>query len=149
MNEEKAELIYDSVLKLIEDTQLGNTTTTSSQLEDFGKKMFGGKFAGVYPADMIPELTKKTPYAIANLDESGMPGSHWVALCRSPNREKMYMYDSFARGHKTILPQVMGKNVVDGDDDREQDFAETNCGQRSMAYICCFDKWSEDMAKLI
>jgi hypothetical protein len=148
-SELNAERLYKKFLHNVESI-LGNQTTFSTDLNRVGKSLLKSKFAGVFPADQIPKLTKRTPYAIANLDTSDESGSHWIALARKDG--KVYFYDSFGRPDKSILP-LLGKSgngvVVDTDHDREQGFAETNCGARSMAWLLLFDKYGVNMAMKI
>ena len=37
-------------------------------------------FMGIYPLDMIPNLTKVGSITVVNLDPSFMKGSHWAVL---------------------------------------------------------------------
>ncbi len=144
--------IYKHFLKEYVEPIMGKTTTYQDDLEGVGKSIFGVKFKGVYPSDKIPQLTDLTPYCICNLDKSNEPGSHWVALAKTPFKKEALMYDSFGRGYKKILlsSEHSGNGRIKNTDrDIEQKIAETNCGQRSLSWIMVFDKFGPSMAKLI
>ena len=152
--ERYAEYLYNYILKNIVEPILGNKSTYLSNLNKLGQKMLGSKFHGVYPSDKIPKLTQNTPYAILNLDKTGEPGSHWVAIAKSKNNTNTsYVYDSFARKSKTIIPSLFqsGNGKIKNIDisDIEQRITEENCGSRAISFLLLFDKWGEDVAKLI
>lgn len=109
---------------------LGSQSTFGSDLERVGTSFFGHKFKGVFPSDRIPSL-KRDQCCIVNLDPSGMPGSHWVALTST------LLYDSFGRPGSEIL-SASNINQIDTDPDAEQNDDEDNCGARSMAFLCCY-----------
>jgi len=149
MTNESAERLYKKFLHNVESI-LGNETTISSDLNRVGKSLLKSKFAGVFPADQIPKLAKRSPYAIVNLDTSDESGSHWIALARKDG--KVYFYDSFGRPNKSILPLLKSSGngtTVDTDKDAEQEISETNCGARSMAWLILFDKYGVNMAMRI
>ena len=105
---------YKAWLQVIEE-KIGNTTTTETTLDELGSKMFGSEWDGVFPADKVVI----NRYGIANFDETGEVGSHWVAIAKIS--DKYIIYDSFGR--------------ADWDDDAEQHVSETNCGQRCLAWL--------------
>lgn len=144
-NDSGTERLYKGLVHNVENMLGSKTTTFSSDLLRIGKSLLKGKFAGIFPADKIPILTEKVPYAILNLDNSNEAGSHWVAIARDPVGGKIVFYDSFGRPDKFILPSLGGSGqkgkIVNTDLDREQGFTETNCGQRSLAFLLFFDKY--------
>lgn len=148
MTEERANKIYNQVLKLVE-AKLSNTTTYQRDLLNFGKRVFGDKFVGVHASNEIPKL-KEGDYAILNLDKSSEPGSHWIAVAMKNNNT--HVYDSFGRDSKKIIPSVFksgnGK-ILDADDDAEQEDSELNCGARSISFLLVFHIWGKDVAMLI
>ena len=148
--EEKAESIYNIILKDVEKF-LGKDTTYTNDLIKVGKVFLGSKFKGVFPSDRIPQLTEKQPYAILNLDNSTQLGSHWIALSRIDDKHSV-IYDSFGRQHSHIIPSVKysgnGK-ILNTDLDKEQKDIEKNCGSRSLAWLILLDKFGENMALLI
>ena len=67
---------------------IGNQVTYASTLEELCRYLFGDTFIGVFARDEVPP---KGGYALINLDDSDMPGSHWVG------RAGHHVYDSFGR----------------------------------------------------
>ena len=139
---------YNRILKEIEKI-MGNKTTYGSDLEKIAKKYLGGKFNGVYPADKI-KISKQAPYCIINTDISTGSGEHWTALAAMDAKvgNKNIFYDSFAREGVKLIPQLksLGLPIIDTEDDVEQDVIETNCGQRSLAFLIFLDKYGVDDA---
>lgn len=150
-NKEKhAEKIYKIILKNIVIPLTGNKTTYLDQLDGIGHKLFGVKFYGTFPSDKIPRLNDLKKYAILNLDSSKEPGSHWVAIAK--NGDDTYIYDSFGRCHTQIIKALVysgNGRIINTDLDAEQDVKESNCGARCLAWLCLFDGWGSDIAKLI
>jgi len=147
--EKKAMKIYNSKLKILENL-IGNDTTWLHELDKAGKKLFGTKFSGVYPSDKIPKLTKSKCYCILNLDKSGEPGSHWIALAKV--KDKIMFYDSFGRKGEKLIPTLKlsgnGK-IIDTQLDKEQKVLQTNCGARCLAWLWVFDECGSKVAYLI
>lgn len=138
---------YNNYLHALQ-SRYGRNETRGDLLKSVGKKMFGGRFRGVYPADLVPRL-KNHQYAIVNLDSSGKPGSHWVGVIKHDN--KSLVYDSFGRKTARILPQLIGKGrrIVDTDYDPEQMMHEENCGHRCLAWMQVYHKHGYNAAKSI
>ena len=142
--------LYKEKLKEIEKYYTGDRTTYLKELEGAGKKLLGVKFKGVYPSDKIPKLNDLSPYCVLNLDSSKEPGSHWVALAK--NGDVSILYDSFGRHNNEIIPDLKfsgNGRIIDTDRDVEQKVLETNCGARSLAFLCIFDKYGANIAKMI
>ena len=130
---------------------ISNGTTYSNVLEKYCRKLFKGKFKGVYPSDKVPKLNKLKKYCILNLDKSGLPGSHWIALAYV-NDNKYILYDSFGRKYSEIIPHLTKQTKVkieDTDYDKEQKVKELNCGARCIAFLKVFDEHGYNKAKLI
>lgn len=143
---------YNEYLKKIVRPLLGNDTTYLNDLEKVGRKLFGVKFKGVYPCDKIPKLNDLSPYCIANLDNSKQCGSHWIGIAKIHGKNECLVYDSFGRSYKKIIP-ILGYNgngkIINTDRDIEQKVLENNCGERSMAWLCVYDKKGYKTAKSI
>lgn len=138
-----AEGTYKEILKEIQDA-MGKKTTTTAQLNEAGRVLFGRKYRGAWPADRIPKL-RHGQVAIANLDDSKGPGTHWVALAQ--NKKKTIIYDSFGRKGGKILPTIA--EGVDTESDAEQSAAQNNCGQRCLAALAVFEMYgARGMLKL-
>jgi len=142
---------YNEYLKKIIPI-LGNDTTYLRDLERTGRKLFGVKFKGVYPCDKIPKLNDLSPYCIANLDNSKQGGSHWIGIAKIHGKDECLVYDSFGRCYKKIIP-ILGHNgngkIKNTDRDVEQKILENNCGARSMAWLCVYDKKGYKIARSI
>ena len=146
--EKKIHRLYDHALKRMEE-QLGSGVTYGGDLDRVGKQYLCKKFAGVYPADMLPMLSKKCPYAILNLDNSNEPGSHWIAV-KYMGRERCLVYDSFGRKTQRIIPSLAERyTTVDADDDAEQENREDNCGSRSLAFLIIDDVFGTAVSRKI
>ena len=131
---------YNAILQQIVIPHLSNTTTDSVELERFGHSFLGSLFHGVYMADEIPcNLSPEKPYAIANLSPSYKPpGTHWIALARDPNSNKIYVSDSFGYFHVTpdkVLSCYGSLDTIRTDEQPEQHPKENNCGARCFAWI--------------
>jgi len=145
-----SQILYNKKLAEIEK-QTGDKSTYLSQLNSVGRGLLRTKFRGVFPSDKIPKLNEIKPYCILNVDRSGEPGSHWVALARMDNGDTLF-YDSFGRdGNKLIKNLEYSGNgrIVNTDDDVEQKMSETNCGARCLSFLCICDEYGADVAKLI
>ena len=133
--------VYKACLRYVEREHTGKKTTYLDELERVGRRLFGSKFHGVYPANRIPKLSDRSPYCILNLDNEGEAGSHWVALVKRAGDKGCVFYDSFGRRHTEILdnlPLSGNGKIIDTEDDREQGLLESNCGARCMAFIMVF-----------
>jgi hypothetical protein len=136
---QKAEAYYNHILKNISHRLLGNDTTYLDELNRVGKRLFGGKFKGVFPSNRIPRL-KHNEYVILNLDKEGEAGSHWVALVKHNN--KSYLYDSFGRRASKIIPDLLksGNGIVANTElDKEQKETEYDCGARTISSLMVYD----------
>ena len=123
--------IYNNYLKLIEN-DIGHNTTTNIQLDKYCSMVFGKNYKGCYSIDTIPTL-KNNQCCIFNLDKSNQTGSHWMALYKSGKHN--IIYDSFGRTSKKLNVPI--KNIKDTEYDAEQTIYESNCGQRTTAFLCC------------
>jgi hypothetical protein len=145
---QKAELLYNQCLELIEQN-MGSNTTNGEELNSACKYLFQEKFQGVYASDQIPKLSAGK-YAITNLQKSTQPGSHWLALVKSKNG--IYVYDSFGRKTIKILPALVesGNGVIkETENDKEQASLQTNCGQRCIAALIVCDNLGIEGMKYI
>ena len=70
---------------------MGNKALTSYEITKVCRKLFGRKYLGTFAQDKMPLGLEG--YAIINVDVTGQPGSHWVALILE--KHYCYVYDSF------------------------------------------------------
>ena len=143
--ERYVEHLYNKILHEIVIPETGNDVTYLKDLLRIGNRLLLGKFHGVYPSDKMPRLTKSKPYAILNVDKSNQPGSHWVAVARINGTT--YIYDSFGRKTKKLIPDL-NSTIRDIDTkDAEQKSTEDNCGARVMAFLLLIDRFGLDYAR--
>jgi hypothetical protein len=141
-----AEKKYQQLVKHFHKV-VGDRTTYDDELRKVAKRLFGRKFMGVFPSDRIPKMKNKQ-MLIANLDSSGEPGSHWVAIVKENNTT--LVYDSFGRSLHKILPKFQGRGkVIMTEKDAEQRISEDDCGARSLAFLSIFHKYGGRYAKFI
>jgi hypothetical protein len=120
---------------------VGTKITNGGQLNKVCIGLFGTQFAGVFPSDKIPKL-ERGKCAIANVDRSGEPGTHWIAATSS------LLYDSFGRSHQKLIPHAeLGQHNTELD--AEQDFAEEDCGARCIAFLIVSQVYGDSIAKYI
>lgn len=105
---------------------------------------------GVVSVDKIPNKIPTGKYLIVNLDESDLPGSHWVSLIGDEG--KVLIYDSYGRDPKDILGKFAKKNKFRSTDiaqhgatdkDAEQGIMETNCGARCIAALILYNQFGK------
>jgi hypothetical protein len=91
-------------------------------------------------------------YAIINVDGRYDPGSHWLSVIFDATKNKYYIYDSFARRLKKLIPKfvsVIGFNYITMNTKSDQKNSESTCGQRSMAVLLYVAKYGLEPAMLI
>ena len=67
---------------------------------------------------------------------------------KTPNG--VLVYDSFGRSTKKLTPTIWKQfKTIDSDHDPEQKESQSNCGARSMSFLCVADQLGADAAKLI
>ena len=140
---------YNEFVSVIEKRLGKNTTTDNAELYRVGRELFGARFKGVYASDGIPILTAKQPYAVVNNKAAASGGEHWLGIARIPRTGRVLVYDSYGRSHETLLPGALPPGSHDTDRDIEQSVAQTNCGQRSLAWLVVFDKLGPAAARLV
>lgn len=149
-DEKLAHAMYEKYLNGVVEPLIGKDSTYLTQLDGAGHKLLGAKFRGVYPSDKIPKLNDLSCYAILNLDKTGEPGSHWVAIAKSG--AATVLYDSFARDDKKIIPNLHfsgNGRIIDGNKEADQKPHEMNCGARCLAWLLVLDKYGMKMARYV
>ncbi len=127
-------------------------STRTDELTKIGKGLFGGRYLGTFAQDKLPDSmynVKQENYALINVDTTGMPGTHWVAVSGLPDTEKILVFDSFGRASKSLLPTLRGGNVIDTEYDKEQKRIQDSCGQYAMAWLIFRDKYGAKNAQKI
>ena len=127
---------------------MGTGVTTNHQLNAVGQKIFGTELSGVHSVDVkITQYMKKKSngvidqnpsYFIINVDGSNQPGSHWLAVYFDPRTQKFNIYDSFARGLKTLIPKfikTIGYDYVNTNKKQDQPNNADDCGSRTISWL--------------
>lgn len=144
--------IYNDILKNHIHRLLGTKSTFSDVLDRQGRQLLGTKFKGVYASDRIPLLTDLHPYAILNLDRTGLPGSHWIAVAKKKDSKELLVYDSFGRSSRKIIPKIFSSGngkIIDTEYDPEQKVNEDDCGARSMTFLVVLNTFGYEKAKML
>ena len=143
--EKKAKILesHNQVLKSMID-KLGNEATTTTQLDEMGKKVFKkSEWGGVYPSDKLPRLGKNK-YYIMNTDSSSQNGTHWIAIFGGK-----YFYDSFGRSAKDLSKVLVKKKLIPTNKNVEQSMRSENCGARAIAYLILYKIYGEDVTEVL
>jgi len=125
---------YTNNLVALQDV-LGNESTDNTQLQSIGMFLFNSTqnkpFIGVFSSDKMPIL-KNNQMCIVNTDDK--KGVHWIACYKYKN--KTYVYDSFDRDVKSLSKYWKKKHSwINANNDRDQSYTESDCGQRSIAWL--------------
>lgn len=125
---------------------LGKEALYSDQITKLCRKLFGRKYIGTYAQDTMP--LNLNGYMIVNVDTKGKKGSHWVALVHESKH--VYVYDSFGRKTKNLLPilakKLKNKKLIEVDaDHKPEQFGDTSiCGQLAISFLATVDKYGID-----
>ena len=124
MKKKQVQNLFNFTLNLIQK-DIGTHETDNIQLQKYIDKIGLSNFLGIYAWDTIPTMINNQS-CIVNLDKSTESGSHWISLYKYKN--KIYMYDSFDR-------KISNFRKVEIDSNMFQNSTETDCGQRSIAFL--------------
>jgi hypothetical protein len=119
--------------------QLGNVALTDKTLKSVCSKLFGTKFLGVFMQNS--RIPSKDGYMIVNNDFIGGPGIHWLACIKQG--KNLYIYDSFGRLGKNILPNLVTRMkqkgyTIHNTDTTDQDQygnKSVDCGHRCVSAL--------------
>jgi hypothetical protein len=125
--------------------QLGDIALSDKTLNTVCKKLFNSKFLGVFMQNS--NIPSKDGYIIINNDFIGGPGIHWLSgILVGKN---MYIYDSFGRLGKNILPKLVarmqskGYTIYNADTSDQDQYGNTSvdCGHRSISSLMIAQKY--------
>ena len=141
---------YNKLVSVLE-TRIGRTTTTdNNELLEVGHMLFGARFKGVFASGGFPALSASQPYAVVNNKPAATGGEHWLGIARVPHTGRLMVHGSFGRPHATLLgPGSLPPGATRTDPGAEQSVRETNCGQRSLAWLVVFDRLGPAAARLV
>jgi hypothetical protein len=123
----------------------GSHALNDLEVTKIGKILLGNKYKGTYPQDRVP-FTNSEKYFVINVDRHGFPGSHWCAVFQDSNRN-MYMYDSFARPSKKLLPYLYknakdkGFKLINVNGKSDQHKNSFICGPISLSFLKAVEKF--------
>ena len=118
-------------------SELGKKALSDEQLNKLGKQMFGDKYIGTFAQNKLPVTSG---YFIVNVDTSkriNTDKAHWLGIYQT--EKCMYVYDSYGRHTRFILPIIFNKTkkrIVDSKHDPEQYGYSEICGQLAMDFLC-------------
>ena len=98
---------------------------------------------------------KRDSYVIVNVDKMSQPGSHWCAVYKGVSGKIVYIYDSFGRNIKKLMPLLYNRIVKSGykiitpDEDPEQDKSSFVCGVLSIAWLKLINNYGIENALYI
>lgn len=92
-------------------------------------------YYGTYPANLIPKIDTFPASLVVNMDNSNLPGSHWVAMFL-PNENTCYYFDSFGfePSNKNIT-NFLKNFIVVKNEKIFQSFLTENCGYYVIFFI--------------
>ena len=132
--------------------RIGNRALSGGTLITEGKKIGGIGFSGIFMQNQTPPLRPGS--FIMNNDVTSGPGIHWVA-CVVVGKT-IYVYDSFGRRSRTLLPifsQLMKKNgyrIINTDlSDQDQFGTSVTCGHRCLSALKIFKTYGLKGFKLL
>ncbi|HDK27864.1 MAG TPA: hypothetical protein ENG48_12360 [Candidatus Atribacteria bacterium] len=130
---------------------LGTDTTSTDQLDDLGKIVFGGDWKGVFPSDIFKQLLpsfKSGDIGILNNDPSYLTGEHWLFFGITHNN-KVMIHDTFGRNIYKLIPSFKNIPIIEPDKDKEQKKNSNSCGVHALSMAFIFNQWGASYAKLI
>jgi len=118
--------------------KLGRHALDNVEIDTLAQSKLGTRYKGGYAQDSIFEL--KSGFYIINTDLKTGPGIHWISLIITP--KTAYIYDSFARDPKKLVPHLVKrltkakrKIVCSDRSDKEQRNIEITCGHISCVWL--------------
>lgn len=141
---------YFNTLKKLIIKEWGRSALNDLEVTKIGKALLNSKYKGTYPQDKLPF---KPGYFIINVDHHGFPGSHWCAVFVS--NKNMYIYDSFARPSKKLLPYLYetakkkGYKIINVNGKSDQKKNSQVCGPISVAWLKAVDRYGIESARHI
>jgi hypothetical protein len=144
---------YHNKLKREIVKEWGSSALNDLEVTKIGKILLGSKYLGTFPQDKTP-FTNSSKYFIINVDKFGLSGSHWCAVYQD-SKKNMYMYDSFARPSRNLLPYLYknakdkGFKLIDVNKKSDQHKNSFICGPISLSFLKSVEKFGIEAAKNI
>jgi hypothetical protein len=143
---------YIAILDILRNFY-GKKEKATNELDEIMKIFIKNKYIGTIPYDYYPLDKIGCSYAIVNTDHSNKSGQHWVAVYR--NKDKIYVYDSFARHLDRLMPEFCNRMIDNGfkiiqvNKKLDQANDQEDCGLRSAVWLMCVDQDGIKKASLI
>ena len=121
----------------------GKHALNDLEVTKIGKILLNSKYLGTFPQD---KAKFKPGYFVINVDRQGFPGSHWCSLFVD-SKKNMYMYDSFARPSRKLLPYLYkqakdkGFKLINVNGKSDQHKNSFICGPISIAWLKAVEKF--------
>lgn len=139
---------------------MGQNSTTDSQLNKIGKRLFKEQWIGVHPVDVKPKkimphliTSRGMHYGIINVDGSSQPGSHWQSVIYDGKTRHWWIWDSFGRKSSKLIPKfikTIGSDYIDINiNGSNQKNSEESCGQKSIAMLLFIKKYGLKSARKV
>ena len=138
--EQKAENVF-RIYKNELIQKLGRKALNNDTIDKYSKLLFQSKYKGCYAQNNKFEL--KQGFYIINTDLESGKGIHWISLILTA--KTAYIYDSFARDLKKLLPHLLqhlaNYKIVSSDrKDKEQIGNSQICGHNCLAFLLTTQK---------
>jgi len=93
-------------------------------------------YRGTFSCDTLP---KSTGIMVSNVDPSHKPGTHWVSIYISPDRQHGEYFDSFGRRPNELFSSYMNERCRRWTYNKRQlqSVASKNCGRFCVLYCVC------------
>ena len=140
---------YEKSLMYIEDA-IGDKATNNVQLDKLGYSLFASDYLGTFSADKFPKYIREGQCFILNTDSSRSTNryGHWVSFIKI--NKKLYYYDSYMRSPSKLSKYWKNRKMINANKiDRDESYEESNCGQRSMAFLILIKKFGERAVNVV
>lgn len=118
--------------------KLGNIPLSDITIKREAKKLFGNKFLKIVMQDS--QIPNRDGYLVMNNDFIGGSGIHWIAIIKQG--QNIYVYDSFGRNARKLIPVFVEKMINRGYKiyntdlkDSDQFGQSVTCGHRCLSAL--------------
>lgn len=131
---------YISILSILRK-QYGTKEKSTHELDEIMRQLMKKNYIGTLASDEYPLTKTGKSYCIMNTDGHTKSGTHWLAVYRDKN--KIYIYDSFARKIDRLIPDFCKKmasngfQLIQANQKLDQGEKQEDCGLRSAVWLLC------------
>ena len=152
MNKANATMIYNKLVDAL-TTHYDNETKTITDLIQIGKVIFRPLGDNVMRNADYDFNCMDGKYSIINNDNG--VGQHWLAVYQE--RNKVYVWNTFGRDIKKLMPEFHARGKAQGYDiikankkyEHEQETNQSDCGLRSLAWLILCESKGVKTATLV